>query len=219
MKKIISGSIFVFLGVLFLLILLTYVGRSSRKTETDTALAEAIDTSLASIFTNRTYTTEADTDEFIADFLEALLLQVESDSNVKVSILEADPEKGILSVEVTETYRHPNGNMGTVSAVRTVIFDREEEKKTKYHQIEFYVADKELYKSYTLPDGAFCSYPVAPKREGKKFKSWRFVTGGSGVAGSISVAYADGGKSKMVLSSGGNPVSVKENIKLIAVFE
>ena len=97
MKKIISGSVFAFIGVLLLMILLTYAGRSSRKTETDTALAEAIDTTLASIFTNRTYTTTADTDEFIADFLEALLLQVESDSDVKISVLEADPEKGILS--------------------------------------------------------------------------------------------------------------------------
>lgn len=219
MKKIISGSIFVFIGVLFLLIILTYVGRSSRKTETDTSLAEAINTSLTSIFANRTYTTKADTDEFIADFLEALLLQVESDSDVKVSILEADPEKGILSVEVTETYRHPNGNTGTVSAVRTVIFDRDEEKKKEYHQVEFYSADGELYKSFTLPDAAMCAYPVAPQKEGKHFKCWRYVTGGSGVAGSVSVPYADRGKNKMVLSSGGNPVSVTENIKLLAVYE
>lgn len=219
MKKIISGSVFVFIGVLFLMILLTYAGRSSRKTETDTALAEAIDTTLASIFTNRTYTTTADTDEFIADFLEALLLQVESDSDVKISVLEADPEKGILSVEVTETYRHPNGNTGTVSAVRTVIFDREEEKKTECHQVEFYVADGELYKSYTLPDAATCAYPADPQREGKRFKCWRFVTGGNGVAGSVSVPCADGRRNKTALSSGGNPVSVTENIKLVAVFE
>lgn len=218
MKKIISGSVFVFIGMLFVLILLTYIGRGSRKLETDTALAEAIDATLANVFTNHTYTTADDTDEFIADFIEALLLQVESDSDVKISILEADPEKGILSVEVTETYRHPNGNTGTVSAVRTVIFDRNEEKKAEeFHQVDFYAADGELYKRYRLPHTAMCTYPAAPTREGKTFKCWRFVTGGTGTAGSVAVAQED--RSKIVLSSGGNPVSVTEDITLIAVFE
>ena len=219
MKRIVQGSVFMFLGVLLVLIILTNIGRGSRESETRTALAEAIDTTMSSMFENHTYASSGDRDKFVADFLEALMLQMGSDSEVEVSVLNADPKKGILSVEVTEHYTHPNGNTGSVSEVRTVLFEKEEEEEPVRHQVEFYLSDGVLYKKYELLEGEVCSIPVAPKQEGKSFTGWQFITGGSGNAGGINVVYADGNGTKNVLASGGLPYMIGEDTKLIAVFQ
>ena len=195
--------------------MLTVYGRNVRKEETDTALAQAIDATLSGVMSENNYTIE-ENETFIADFLKALLIQTNSDSDLKVSILEADYELGILSVEITEKFKHPNGKEGTVSEVRTVIFDKEKEEEEIYKTVRFYVGDQ-IYKEYTLLKDSLCSVPVAPKQEGKIFRCWRFVTGGVGEAESLSVTGAKG--TKQVLASEHNPYAVSENTKLIAVFE
>ena len=58
-----------------------------------------------------------------------------STSEVEVAVLNADEEKGILSIEVTEHYTHPNGSRGNVSEVRTVIFEKEEEKEQEDNKL------------------------------------------------------------------------------------
>lgn len=218
MKRAIWGTMIVILGILCVAVVLTVTGRSTRKTETEHALAEAIDSTMSGVMQDMSYTL-ADKDQFIADFLESLLVQLDSKSDVKVSILEADAEKGILSVEVTEIYKHPNGKTGTVSAVRTVIFDQEQEEEPEYCTVNFYTADNELYKSYTLPKGQVCTIPVPPQKDGKNFRQWQFVTGSSGMAEETQITDTSGGSLKTVLASGGNPYKVKEDTKLVAVFE
>ena len=47
-----------------------------------------------------------------------------SNSDVTVRILRADEKWGLLSVEVVETYLHPNGETGSVSAQRTILLER-----------------------------------------------------------------------------------------------
>lgn len=195
--------------------MLTVYGRSIRKEETDTALAQAINATLSGVMSEHNYTIE-ENETFVADFLKALLIQTNSDSDLKVSILEADYELGILSVEITETFQHPNGKKGTVSEVRTVIFDKAAEEDRVYKTIRFYVEDQ-VYKEYTLLKDSLCSVPLPPKQEGKVFRCWRFVTGGAGEAKSMSVTGANG--SRQVLASGQTPYTAAENTNLIAVFE
>lgn len=195
--------------------MLTVYGRSIRKEETDTALAQAIDATLSGVMSENNYTIE-ENETFIAEFLKALLIQTNSDSDLKVSILEADYELGIMSVEITETFKHPNGKEGTVSEVRTVIFDKAREEDAVYKTVRFYIADQ-VYKEYTLLKGSLCSVPLAPRQEGKVFRCWRFVTGGVGEAESRAVTGANG--SRQVLASEHVPYRVSENTNLIAVFE
>ncbi len=195
--------------------MLTVYGRQTRKEEADIALSQAIDTALSGVMSEYNYTIE-ENETFIADFLKSLLIQTNSDSDLKVSVLEADYELGILSVEITEKFKHPNGKEGTVSEVRTVIFDRAKEEETEYKTVRFCVADQ-VYKEYNLLKGSLCSVPVLPKQEGKVFRCWRFVTGGVGEAESMSVTGAKG--SRQVLASEHVPYTVSEDTKLIAVFE
>lgn len=217
MKHIIYGLTCMLLVIFIVTIILTVQGRTLRSTEAEHALAESVDSALSNVM-EEMYPIE-NAELFAADLLQALLVQTNSTSDLTVSILEADLAHGILSVEITESYSHPNGNKGTVSACRTVIFDKEVEEEPESHTVSFYTADKELYKAYTIPKDSYCSMPAAPKKEGKIFKNWRFVTGGAGVAGQAETTVESTGASKNVVASGGVPFAVTEDISLIAVFE
>lgn len=218
MKQTVFGVVcmlvLTFLAVLFM----TIHGRTLRQTETDHALGEAIDAAMSNVMETKIYTVETK-EELVADFLESLLIQMNSTSEVEVAVLNADEEKGILSIEVTEHYTHPNGSRGNVSEVRTVIFEKEEEKEPVKHQVEFYLSDGVVYKKYELTEGEVCSIPAVPKQNGRKFAGWQFVTGGSGIAGGTTVVCADGNVTKTVLVSGGLPYTVEEDTRLVAVFE
>ena len=131
--------------------------------------------------------------------------------------MDADYEKGLLSVEVVERFTHPNGKKGAVSERRTVIFDRAAEQGTKQRAVRYCLTDQETYKEYRVKKGSFCAVPVPPQKEGKRFSHWRFVAGGTGKAESVTVSGARGARN--VLASGGVPCAASEDIKLIAVFE
>lgn len=218
MKQTVFGLVGMMMLVFLLVILMSLHGRNLRQTEMDHALAEAVDTSMSNLMETKVYSINTK-EEFITDFLTSLLAQMNSTSDVQVSILEADEKKGILSVEVTQTYLHPNGKEGTVSEVRTVIFDKEVEEQPDYYTVSFYTADDMLYKRYTLPENSVCTMPIPPEKAGKVFSCWRFVEGANGVAEKTTVAYANGNGSKTVLAVGGTPYMVAQETKLIAVFE
>lgn len=189
MSRAIKGAFLFIILFLFLAILLTNHGRAVRSNENTSALVNAIDTSLDSVMEQKAYTIR-DSNEFVADFLETLLIQYESDSDITVKILKQDMEKGLLSVEVDETYLHPNGSTGTVSVCRTVIFDQTAEKANAVtHTIQFWV-DGELYKSYTLPEGAALIVPKDPQTE-KVFADWCIAETGKVVSVDAFVADRD----------------------------
>lgn len=177
MKHMIYGLVCTMVLVFILMSALTIQGRTLRHTEAQQALAESVDGALRSLMEGEDSSIE-NADLFAADLLQALLAQTNSTSDLTVSVLEADVVHGILSVEITERYRHPNGNEGTVCAFRTVIFDREVREEKEKFKVSFYTGDKELYKTYTIPKDGYCSMPVSPEIPGKKFKNWRFLSGG-----------------------------------------
>lgn len=123
MKQMVFGMIAVTILVLFLTIIITVHGRTLRSSEVTQSLSEAMQTTMNQLLSQQSYSI-ANQDEFVADFLEAFLMQVNSDSDITVHILKADFKKGLLSVEVIETYTHPNGEKGQISACRTVLLDQ-----------------------------------------------------------------------------------------------
>lgn len=216
MKQAIFGMVAMLVVLFFSLICLTIHGRNLRQKEVENSLVEALDGAMTNLMKQEIYSIDS-TDTFVADLLQTLLGQINSTSDIEVNILAADREKGILSVEITETYMHPNGKSGSVSALRTVILDKTAETEESLYNVEFYIDDQNLYKRYALKENSYCPVPVSPEKEGKRFRCWRFVTGGAGRADSAEIVY-DMGK-RQVLASGGMPYCAKENTRLIAVFE
>lgn len=217
MKQVIFGIVSILVITMIFLIMMTIYGRSMRQEESVRGLSEAMDVAITEIMEkqNEMY----DGEEFAALLLQKLIVQMNSTSDIQVKILDADAAMGILSVEVTEEYMHPNGERGSVAERRTVIFDRPVEIEKEYKTVCFYMADDALYKEYSVEAGTVCTMPAAPDVEGKTFKHWSFFEG-TATGKAYAMAVTGGTESRDVLAvSQTEAYIVTENTKLIAVYE
>ena len=123
MKNVFLGSVITMCGVLFLVIIMTLSGKQLRANELRDAVDNALISTVENQFDEKSYDVN-NTDEFIADFMQALLVQINSDCNIEIRILNVDHAKGLLSVEVIEHFYHPIGTEGQISVQRTVIMEQ-----------------------------------------------------------------------------------------------
>ena len=112
-------------GVVIILIGFTIYGRSSRQVELDNALKSSMEEAMTSLLYEEGK--PKNEKEWKAAFLQSLAIQINSTSDLRVTFLEADMARGILSVEAVLTWNHPIGTTGSVSSVRTVILEQYEE--------------------------------------------------------------------------------------------
>lgn len=190
MKNLIFGLGMSCIVIITALCCMTISGRNVRQNEVDRALNTAIEQTVGELQEKKTYRIE-NQEEFIADFIEGLLIKIESDSEIEVKVAGVDQEKGVLSVKVTEHFKHPNGKPGTAEAERTVILESYSLDKKKTFTITYKVGDTD-YKVYTLTEGSPLLVPAAP--EGN-FTGWTDENGqaadpGNQVADADKVFYA-----------------------------
>lgn len=183
MKQAVLGTVVLSITLIVASILFSLDSRSIRQQEIENALEEALKTCAESIWADSTYTAQTE-DEFAADLIQTLSMQIESDSAVSIRILDLDNEKGIVSAEAVLKYNYPNGKTGTVSTVKTVImeknvFNPDADIKQTY-TVAFYLPDvpeDELYKQYKVLENAACIVPENPEIEGKTFVRWQTADG------------------------------------------
>ena len=118
----------------------------------------------------------ASTEEFVADFTQRLILGIDSESDITVNILAVDIEKGLLDVEVIETYHQLNGSVGKASYRKTVILDEIYPDAVEQVTITFLVEREgiwEPYKVFSIAQGGNVIFPGAqPSKEGHRFVGW-----------------------------------------------
>lgn len=179
MKNIVIGTAAFIMALLLIMIVYTFQGRETRNEEIQDGISNAMTAAGEHMKEDGAYDSDQ---EFEAAFVESLLQQIDSSSNVEVTVLKADHEKGIISAEVTETYQHPNGKTGKVSCKRTLILDREDEKiaeerKKKSYLVTFYaeedLKDENLYKTALLLEGQTIKVPKNPEKKGFIFVGWK----------------------------------------------
>ena len=125
MKNMLIAFYAAVIALVIILIGFTIHGRSVRQVELDNALKSSMEDAMTTLmYEEGRPQTE---DEWKAAFLQSLAIQINSASDLKVVFLEADMEKGILSVEATLTWTHPVGTQGSVSSTRTVFLETYEE--------------------------------------------------------------------------------------------
>lgn len=125
MKNMLIAFYAAMIAILVILIGFTIHGRSIRQVELDNALKSSMENAMTLLLYEEG---KPETEEkWKAAFLQSLTVQVNSASDLKVDFLEADMEKGILSVEATLTWFHPIGTKGSVSSVMTAIIEEFEE--------------------------------------------------------------------------------------------
>ena len=124
MKQLIFGCVSLMAVALFAFVLVTIHGETLRQAEMTQSLGEAMQSVMEGLKAENKYSFD-NKDEFVTAFLELLVMQIGSDSDITVHILKADEKKGLLSVEVTASYEHINGRKGQVSAIRTILLDQD----------------------------------------------------------------------------------------------
>ena len=170
MKHMVYGAALLCIMVLVLAGAMIVSGKDVRANEMDRALNTAVEQTLEQLKKQNSYEIK-DSRELAADFQQALLMHISSDSEVKVKILTADTEKGVLDVEVTEEYQTIRGIRKQAVCRKTVILEEYSAKKG-YCLVEFQV-DGNLYEKYSLYQGSTVTMPMAPKQEGRRFLGWK----------------------------------------------
>ena len=125
MKNMLIAFIAALIGIVIILTGFTIHGRSIRQVELDNALKSSMEDAMTSLMYEEGK--PQNEEEWKASFLQSLVLQINSASDLKVVFLEADMDKGILSVEATLSWMHPIGTPGSVSSTMTVIMEEYEE--------------------------------------------------------------------------------------------
>ena len=110
MKNVVTGIMMSIILALITIIILTTDDRIIRINEVNTALADALDESINVLDMDKYSIT--DTDELIADVTQGLLMQIESDAAVIVNVMDADKDKGIVTIEAVENFRKASGAAG-----------------------------------------------------------------------------------------------------------
>lgn len=156
--------------MILLMIVMTINGRMNRSMELKSNLSSVVEETIENMMLNPKYEIQ-NTNEFIADLIENLILTLDAVSDVKVDILQCDKERGILSVKVTLIYMHPNGNPGSVTCEKIAIFNKVVEEKKEKYRVTFLVGE-DLYKEYVVLDGTVLVRPVEPNVSEGTFLDW-----------------------------------------------
>lgn len=165
MKNVVTGIMMSIMMALFIIIILTTDDRIIRINEVNTALADALDESLNVLDMDK-YSI-ADTDELIADVTQGLLVQIESDAEVMVNVMDADKDKGIVTVEAVENFRKASGAAGQTAATRTIILEKQQVQNTydednRQFNITYLNTDGTEYMTYSIKKNEQLIIPAAP---------------------------------------------------------
>lgn len=124
MKSVIVSSICVS-SVLFVMAIHSVVdGQAAYVQELEDSLAVSISQTMKEVMEQESYGIE-NRNEFIAAFLQALVLRSNSDVDMTVNVISADMEKGILDIEVKEKVELLNVYSREIAVRRTVILEKE----------------------------------------------------------------------------------------------
>lgn len=165
MKNVVTGIMMSIMIALFIIIILTTDDRIIRINEVNTALADALDESLNVLDIDKYSIT--DTDELIADVTQGLLVQLESDAEVTVNFMDADKDKGIVTVEAVENFRKASGSAGQTAATRTIILEKQQVQDTydednRQFNITYLNTDGMEYMTYSIKKNEQLIIPAAP---------------------------------------------------------
>lgn len=101
MRAVIVSSICISAILLVLMIQTDINGRASCRQELEEALSLSVSQTMKEVMEQKSFGIE-NRNEFIAAFLQALILRTNSEVDMTVSVLAADMEKGLLDIEVKE---------------------------------------------------------------------------------------------------------------------
>ena len=155
----------------------TVENKTMRQNELDSNLDKALERTMEILTIDPVYQISKNDTEVAADFIENFLVNTTSDATFKIDIITVDPEKGLLDVQVFESYAQVIGT-GKVSARKTVILDDWENPENTYFTIRFCLDDK-IIKQVNIHGGDKITKGILPQSiaesETAVFKGWRMM--------------------------------------------
>ncbi|MCR5452170.1 MAG: hypothetical protein K6F00_06025 [Lachnospiraceae bacterium] len=163
MKQIMFSLAAAAVLILSVVAIFSIEGRSAREKDLNIALRESAREALSECVSLRY------NDRMLSLVFRTLLLDKLSDTSdeerkLKIDILEADSEKGLLSVSATEEFTYPNKKKGEVKCNATVIL--EEERKKENCLIRYFIPwqeAKELGMEYVTGEDALYAFYLVEK--------------------------------------------------------
>lgn len=172
MKYSVYGVVLMVLAVLVIAGGMVVSGKDIRENEMDKALNTAVEQTMEQLKKEGGYEIQ-NPQELIADFHQSLLLHISSDSDLEVKVLTADTQKGVLDVEVRQTYQTLRGAKKEAVCRKTVLLEQYSDKQ-EYCVVKFLV-NGTIYDKYTIYPGGSLSLPPEPEAEGLIFRGWKRV--------------------------------------------
>lgn len=122
MKKALLGVFSVIVIVIFIMVWFTQDGKIIRQTELNNAVTLSMENAMELLLSDEGKPETVE--EWEAMLLPMICVQIESEIiELEVNVIEADIDKGLLSVEVIERFRHPNGEVGQISVQKQCIIE------------------------------------------------------------------------------------------------
>jgi len=169
--KVPVRAVLFLLGIFFtVMVFMAITSNGVRLNESEQALAAAVEQTLKQSLNTKGYQIQ-NYDELIADFNQNLILQINSDSELEVSVFAVDLEKGVLDIQVAEKYKTITGRSKEVKCRKTVILEHYTEEKN-YCVVTFYVDDR-VYEKYSVYQGSKITMPENPIKDGHLFQYWK----------------------------------------------
>ena len=121
MKNAIRGAFIFIIITLVTVIILDMGSKGNRATETS-RLANSSSYNAIKVLANGTYDIDSD-EELVTEAIKDIIMNKETDSDIKVQVLGVDKENGMIDLNVIQTVKHVNGKVTAVSDRRTVILE------------------------------------------------------------------------------------------------
>lgn len=165
MKNVVLGIMMSILMSMVILIILTQDDRMIRINEDNTALSNALDESISVIDTGK-YSI-SDTSQLISDITQGLLMQIESDSDITVNVMDADSDKGIVTIEAVQDFKKPTGKTGQTAATRTILLEKKQpedmyDEDNRIYNVHFVTSEGSTYMNLGVKNQEQLVIPEAP---------------------------------------------------------
>ena len=164
------------MGFLVLGIVLTIGGSMNRRCDAETILPSAMEKTIEGMTLAEEDCSSGEL--VLAECVELLAAEIDTDSDVVLEIYQNDVQKGVLSMKLEEKFRHPNGMEGTAEAVRTIIREKRKNVSKEQYRVRFYrnregmLGEGSCYKAYTVEEGQCLQPPADPGGNGVVFAGW-----------------------------------------------
>lgn len=121
MKTCIQGLGMMIITLVTILFMSAIHIQSNHQNEVDLAMTSAIQQTMKVLEDSR-YEINSN-EQLLSEFSRNFFIQINSDSEVELTVYAIDYKKGILSIEATMYYQYIDGQRGSVSSKQTMIIE------------------------------------------------------------------------------------------------